>query len=83
MHEVILSIRECFGGGFGPSYAAMSGCKRRLLMNTPHWLVRLALVIGIILGVIAIISGFWITAPLVLVLCVAFAVAWTHRRNMR
>ena len=52
-------------------------------MNTPHWLVRLALVVGIILGVIAIISGFWITAPLVLVLCVAFAIAWTHRRNMR
>jgi hypothetical protein len=52
-------------------------------MNTPHWLIRLLLLIAIILGVIAIISGFWITAPLVLVLCVAFAVGWSHRRNVR
>ena len=54
-------------------------CNGRFAVHRSPWLVRSAMLVAIVLALIAIISGFWLMAPLVIVLGLLFAIAWTRR----
>ena len=53
---------------------------RRWHVRGSSWLVRAAMLIGIVLGLIAVVTGFWFMAPVVLVIGLVIAILLQTRR---
>ena len=56
---------------------------RRWHVRGSSWLTRAAMLIAIVLGLIAVIAGFWFMAPIVLVIGLVIAIVQTRRIESR
>ena len=52
-------------------------------MRGSSGLVRVAMLIAIVLGLIAVVAGFWFMAPIVLVVGLVIAIVQTRRIESR
>ena len=56
---------------------------RRWHVRGSSGLVRVAMLIAIVLGLIAVVAGFWFMAPIVMVIGLAIAIVQTRRIESR
>jgi hypothetical protein len=56
---------------------------RRWHVRGSSWLVRVAMLIAIVLGLIAVVAGFWFMAPVVMVIGLVIAIVQTRRIESR
>ena len=56
---------------------------RRWHVRGSSGLVRVAMLIAIVLGLIAVVAGFWFMAPVVMVIGLAIAIVQTRRIESR
>ena len=52
-------------------------------MRGSSWLVRVAMLIAIVLGLIAVVAGFWFMAPFVLIIGLVIAILEMRRIESR
>lgn len=52
-------------------------------MTGSHWLIRSAMLVAIVFGLIAVVAGFWFMAPVVIVIGLAIAIVQTRRIESR
>ena len=61
----------------------LQGYNRRWHVRGSSGLVRVAMLIAIVLGLIAVVAGFWFMAPVVMVIGLAIAIVQTRRIESR
>ena len=61
----------------------LQGHNRRWHVRGSSGLVRVAMLIAIVLGLIAVVAGFWFMAPVVMVIGLVIAIVQTRRIESR